>query len=83
MGKVNKRNLMIIIGLAFLLSPAVILYAIFIESFFNDFKAVLEINVYGEAYVEFVFMPITILVGIWAVLQVIKKLKQETKKCTN
>jgi len=75
----NKQHALIILGLSFLVSHAIILYAIFLEAYFNDFIAVLEINVFGEAYLEFIFMPCSLVLGFYAVYEVVKKLRKEKR----
>jgi len=71
----KKQTYIIIIGLALLLANSFVLYAIFLEAYFNNFIAVFEINVLGEAYIEFVFMPINILLGLYTVWLVVKDLR--------
>lgn len=73
------KPIIIIVGLAFLVSHALILYAIFLEAYFNNFVAVFEINVFGEALPEFIFMPLTLAIGFYAVLQVSKMLRLQRK----
>jgi len=73
------KPITIIIGLAILISHAFILYAIFLEAYFNDFVAVFEINVFGEALLEFILMPITLILGFYAVYQVTGMLRMQRK----
>lgn len=76
--KYNKRQtILIIIGLALLISNSFVLYAIFLEAYFNNFIAVFEINKLGEAHVEFVFMPINLILGIYAIKLIISDLRDK------
>lgn len=69
------QTYLIIIGLAFLISNSIVLYLIFLEAYFNDFIAVFEINRLGEAYPEFVLMPITLILGFYASHLIVKDLR--------
>ena len=74
----NKKHILIITGLAILLSHAFILYWIFLEAFFNpNYIGILEINRYNEANLEFIFMPISILLGIYATKETLKILRRQ------
>jgi len=79
----KKQTWLIIIGLALMISNSFVLYAIFLEAYFNDFVAIFEINRFGEAPFEFVFMPINILLGfnaIWFIVKDLRDRKHETTK---
>lgn len=71
----KKQTYAIIIGLALMISNSFVLYAIFLEAYFNDFVAIFEINRFGEAPFEFVFMPCNILLGLYAISLVVKDLR--------
>lgn len=73
----KKQRILIITGLAVLLFHSFVLYAIFLEAFANNFIAVFEINVYGEAYPEFIYMPVSLVLGAYAVLKTVKILRRE------
>ena len=77
---INLKKLLTVIGLGCLLSHSIILYIIFLEAYFmNDFKAVLEINRFGEANIEFVIMPVTVILGFYTVRQVMNAYKRDKK----
>lgn len=71
----KKQTWLIIIGLALMMANSFVLYAIFLEAYFNDFVAIFEINIYGEAPFEFVFMPASILLSLYAIILVVKDLR--------
>ena len=71
----KKQTWIIIIGLGLLLSNSFVLYAIFLEAYFNDFVAIFEINRFGEAPFEFVFMPVNMLLGLNAIWFIVKDLR--------
>jgi len=77
----NKKHILIITGLAILLSHAFILYWIFLEAFFNpNYIGILEINRLNEANLEFIFMPISLLLGLYAVKETVNILKAKEIK---
>lgn len=79
----KKQTWIIIIGLGLLLSNSFVLYAIFLEAIVsNNFIAVFEINKYEEAPFEFIFMPINILLGLYAIYLVITDLKDKKDENT-
>jgi len=71
----KKQTYAIIIGLALMISNSFVLYAIFLEAYFNDFVAIFEINRFGEAPFEFVFMPVNMLLGLNAIWFIVKDLR--------
>ena len=71
----KKQTYAIIIGLALMISNSFVLYAIFLEAYFSDYIAIFEINRFGEAPFEFVFMPCNILLGLYAISLVVKDLR--------
>ena len=71
----KKQSWIIIIGLALMISHSFVLYSIFLEAYFNGFIAVFEINRFGETPFEFVFMPASILLGLYAIKLIVKDLR--------
>ena len=71
----KKQTWIIIIGLALMIANSFVLYAIFLEAYFSDYIAIFEINRFGEAPFEFVFMPCNILLGLYAITLVVKDLR--------
>ena len=71
----KKQTWLIIIGLALMIANSFVLYAIFLEAYFNNYVAIFEINRLGEAPFEFVFMPCNILLGLYAINLVVKDLR--------
>ena len=77
----KQQTYIILIGLALMLSYSFVLYAIFLEAYFNNYVAIFEINIYGEALFEFVFMPAGIILGLYALHLVVKDLR--SRRCEN
>jgi len=72
----RNQTYAILIGLAVMLSNTIVLYLVFLEAFFDpNFIGVLEINRYGEAPIEFIFMPCSLLLGLYTVRLIGKDLK--------
>ena len=60
------------IGFACLLSNSFILFYTFIAAYFNNNQIVVTINEIGEANFELVFLPISIILGLYAILTIFK-----------
>jgi len=75
----NKRweQTMIVTGLLFLFGHSLSLYVFFLQAFFNNNKTLLHINLYGEAWIEFIVIPVTMCFGIWSIIQVARIMKRE------
>ena len=63
----------VIIGLLIGISNSVVLYLSFLFAYFNDYVFSVNINTYGEAQVEFIVLPLALLLFIYAGTCCIKK----------
>lgn len=60
-------------GVLFLLGHSIVLYHVFLTSFFKgDYKTTVDFNYYGEGIIEFFAFPLSIIVGIWAIYKIAK-----------
>jgi len=71
----RKQTWLIIIGLGLMIANSFVLYAIFLEAYFSNYIAIFEINRFGEAPFEFVFMLANILLGLYTIKLIITDLK--------
>lgn len=77
----NKRVLLYAIGLGALVANSISLYITFLWAYFiNDMVFATNINCYGEAQLEMIVIPITMIVGFWSIFDIFKnKVKYENK----
>jgi len=75
----KQQTFIILIGLGLMISNSFVLYAIFLEAYFNNYIAIFEINRFGEAPFEFVFMPCNILLGLYAIWFIVKDLRDRKR----
>jgi hypothetical protein len=62
------------IGLGFLIANNIVLYLTFLWAyFFNDYVFSTNINAFGEANFEFVILPISIILGVYACFSLFKQ----------
>ena len=61
----NVKKIFLAIGIGSLLSYPFMIYYVWIIAYFQDYKATVLINEYGEAAFEFFFIPVTIILSIW------------------
>ena len=76
------RRLKIIIcgiGIACLLSNSIFLFYTFISAYFNNYQIIVRINNYGEANLELIFLPISIILGLYAILSIFKYVPKPKK----
>jgi hypothetical protein len=77
----NIKRLLQILGVGCLLSHSVVLYIMFLKAWFNDYRTLINVNVIGEAGVEFVVIPFTIMLGVYGLYGLVRNLgKVSTKK---
>ena len=67
------------IGLACLFSNSIILFYNFISAYFNNYQIIFKINDFGEANLELIFLPISIILGLYAILTIFKYLPKPKK----
>ena len=73
--------LLVGIGISSLVANSVILYITFLFAYFsNNYVFSININNYGEAYIELIIIPVSLLLGIYAVVNLFKQIKPEKTK---
>jgi len=65
------------IGSAFLISNSIILFFTFISAYLNNYVITININKFGEAHIEFIFIPFSICIGIYSLYILFRNLKVE------
>jgi len=74
------KTLLCGIGLACLIANTIILLITFLWAYFyNDFVFSARINDFGEAHLELIFLPITLVLGLYASINFFKKQPTKTK----
>ncbi|MBN2603947.1 MAG: hypothetical protein JXA91_07450 [Candidatus Thermoplasmatota archaeon] len=72
--------LVYILGLGFLVANSIVLYITFLWAyFFNDFVFSASINKFGEAHVEFIILPLTIIIGTYASYKMLKSIIEKAQ----
>lgn len=64
--KLSPKKILSLIGIIVLLANSVTLYITFLFAYFNNGKIMVHINNYGEANLELILIPVTIILGIYA-----------------
>ena len=67
----NKRLLVYAIGIGSLISNSMILYITFIWAYFSGHYTV-TINEFGEASLEMIVLPLSIIIGVWTVFHMFR-----------
>jgi hypothetical protein len=62
------KNIIIVIGIACLISNSFILFYTFFIAYLNNYQVLIHINNFGEAHIEFIFIPISIILGIYSIV---------------
>ena len=70
---VTKRQLLAVIGIGLLIWNSICLYIIFLIAFFNNGTITIIVNRYGEEIPEFILLPITLILGGYSFIYLIKK----------
>jgi len=74
------KTLFTIIGLACIVSNSVVLYIAFLWAYFyNNYIFIATINDFGEANLEFIILPASIVLGVYAMSNFFKYIQSESK----
>jgi hypothetical protein len=66
------------IGITCLIANSVVLYISFLWAYFsNDYVFSARINDFGEAHLEFILLPLTIILGVYAVLILFRQIPKK------
>jgi len=66
-------------GIACLVANSVILYITFLWAYlFNDYTLSVSINSIGEAHIEFILLPTTIILGLYSIKKLIVYLPKKS-----
>ena len=77
----RSKILIYSIGLGCLAANSVVLYITFLWAyFFNDYVFSTRINALGEAHIEFVVLPISIILGLYASFSLFKQMLKGIQK---
>jgi len=77
----RSKILIYSIGLGSLAANSVVLYITFLWAyFFNDYVFSTRINALGEAHIEFVVLPISIILGLYASFGLFKQMLKGIQK---
>jgi hypothetical protein len=72
----NKIKILLYgIGFGTLAANSIVLYITWLVAFFRGGTVVISINSYNEMWVEFFFIPITLIIAFWVLFKVIKDVK--------
>ena len=66
------KRLLIGFGVGGLISNNIVLYIMFLNAYFHDYKTLVLINVYDEAHLEFVMIPVCLGISIVTVCMLLK-----------
>ena len=70
--KQSHKNLLLIFGISSVVGHSFLVYTTFIMAWFSDMDVVVDINHFGEAYFEFFFFPVSVIVGVWTCYTLMK-----------
>lgn len=73
----NKKIklILIVVGISGLIGNTVSLYITWMKAFFSGGKVVVAINNWNEMWLEFFMLPILMVIGFWAIYQLVFKVK--------
>jgi len=72
----RRQILLIAFGIASLIANSIVLYITFLLAYFsNGYVFSVNINTYGEAHLEFIIIPLSLVIGIYSVFSLFKQIK--------
>jgi len=63
----RSQTIIMGIGVASLISHSIVLFITFLLAYFQGYKIIIDINRFGEAHLELIIIPVTIIIGIYSV----------------
>jgi len=79
--KTKTKTLLAIMGIGCLLAHSIVILITFLYAYFyNNYIFIANINGIGEAHFELILIPITIILGMYGILYVFKKLVTDPAK---
>ena len=69
---VNPKKMLSLIGITTLLANSIVLYITFLSAYFNNGKITVYINNIGESNFELILIPVTIILGSYALKRCFK-----------
>jgi len=75
------KILAITIGIACLVSNSIVLFYTFFIAYLNEYKITININNFGEANIEIILIPLSIILGLYSIItffRLIPKIKKQT-----
>ena len=76
----DKRTLLVVMGLSTTFYMAILFYVTFLMAFFNGYKVSVYCNVVNEALFEFFLFPLFILLGGYSIWQSCKAMGVKVKR---
>lgn len=67
------KRFLILLGISNLLANSILIYITFIQAYLHDYKTVVYINDIGEAHIEFIMIPVLLVISIFAVAYLERK----------
>ena len=77
--KTIHKTCLMLFGISTMLGYSIVLYLTFLYAYFNGYKAMLNVNAFYEAHIEFICIPLTIIICIWSFKEFIKTLQIGSK----
>ena len=56
-----------------MVASSIVVYATFLHAFFNNHTAIISINNFGEATLEFFLIPLMLVSNFWVIYIIFKK----------
>lgn len=77
----QQKILLCGIGLVCLIANSLVLYISFLWAYFsNNYVFSARINDFGEAHFEFVLLPVTLVLGVYAVINLFRHVPKKNNK---
>ena len=77
----TKGDFFALIGITCLFANSITLYYTFLKAFFNGHQTLVTINTFNEASFEFLFLPVTLMLGLFGLIRFFKKIKNRCPEC--
>ena len=72
--KQRIKKILQMLGVGVLFAYSITLYSTFLMAYFHNYRILVAVNKFGEANIEFIIIPITLIWGLWALIGIFREI---------
>jgi hypothetical protein len=69
----NIKKVIGIMGLGMLFTHSMVMFMTFLRAYFNGGKTLITVNSVGEANIEFILIPVSLIMGLYGIVLFVRE----------